>query len=646
MGQERLNGLLEDNPEVEKRHYKLWLASKAVLDRALHNAAYTRSEFKVDEVYEKAKRYVASDAFPNALTMIEQYRVVIIAGPPGVGKTTLADLLLYRYLEAGYQPVLIQKSIEQGEDLFQKGVKQVFYFDDFMGATFLGDRPGGMAGVHDQALLNFIGMVRRNPDARLILTTREHIYSYAKSRSEKLRHSDLDDLRVFLHMPSYTLQQKARILYNHVFFSDLPDEYVEELLREGFYLQIVKHDGYNPRLIEWLSSYNRLRTTPVGEYQAFILKLLKDPYVIWEHAYKEELTEAGRSLLLAIHSLGGKSGQSLIRKAFAKLHSTRSAHYRFQSRPEDCQIATQEAANVFIKPWGQNGLEVLNPSVLDLMNTVVTNTPENAVDVVTGAVVIDQVEHLWGLAKTGQGHAIITALRDNAEQLAKVVETLAVKDRKVSAPGGGFGYMGPSFEGRLEMIVDIAHRTGSSLWAAIIAPVYQRLLTELEAEHIQIGPGVELVRILEYAKVPNAEPMATALRKAILAEAQDGCRADELREIITIIDTSSPDTPDAVAARAIFAKFETDYFSDDLSGCRSDNDFSGLVEDLDFMREQLKVDVDYLFGRVEEAREEYSEHQEAYADSMQDHWKEDMYFERDTDRSVSDMFGSLKGDGD
>ena len=115
--QERLRWLEDISSEVEKRHYKLWLASKAVLERALHNAAVTRSEFKVEQVYEKAKRYVASNAFPTAMKMLDEHRVVIIAGPPGVGKTTLVDLLLYRHLEAGYSPVLIQKTIEQGEEL-------------------------------------------------------------------------------------------------------------------------------------------------------------------------------------------------------------------------------------------------------------------------------------------------------------------------------------------------------------------------------------------------------------------------------------------------------------------------------------------------------------------------------------------------
>lgn len=50
LGRDDINNLLGLHPSVEQRHYKLWLASQAALDRVLHNASVVQSEFEVERV--------------------------------------------------------------------------------------------------------------------------------------------------------------------------------------------------------------------------------------------------------------------------------------------------------------------------------------------------------------------------------------------------------------------------------------------------------------------------------------------------------------------------------------------------------------------------------------------------------------------
>jgi hypothetical protein len=49
-------------------------------------------------------------------------------------------------------------------------------------------------------------------------------------------------------------------------------------------------------------------------------------------------------------------------------------------------------------------------------------------------------------------------------------------------------------------------------------------------------------------------------------------------------------------------------------------------------------------ARVLESRVDFEELQNSYEDHMQDEWKERWREERATERSISDMFGSLKED--
>jgi DNA polymerase III delta prime subunit len=644
LGPDELNNLLGQHPKIEIQHFKLWLASTAVLQAVLNNAEVTRSKFKVRQVYEQARRYVMSDAYHRALVKLNEERIVIVAGPPGVGKTTLADLLLYQHLENGYQAVVIQRDVVEGEKLFLEGEMQVFYFDDFMGATFLGEGAKLSAAPNDQALLNFIEMVRQTPSARLILTTREHIYAQALERSEKLRNSNLDDARVFLHMPAYSFEQRARILYNHLYFSDLPDEFIAELMRGDFYLKIAKHERFNPRLIEWLSSYKRVQHVSVADYQKFVEGLLRDPSEIWRHAYERELSDAGRSLLLAIYSLEGKASGIRLGRAFNAIHSARATRYGFATRPEDFRLAMREAANMFIKPMGQDGFEVIDPSVLDLMNAVFRGTPENAVDVLVSSGSFPQVERVWLVARSQQGGTVVQAIRDSATRIGTRVRALALAERRVEGPDGSYGMLAPSYERRLETVIDMFERTGATPFLEIIDPLFKLIQQAWVSKPPDINECVELMRTLELStNIPAAEAMLTTTRSALISEAQTGCRADELRELITVINTSSEMTADAIAARVAFEKFRDESFSEDLSNCRSTAEFDGLVEDLEFMRDELRVDIQPMIDRVEEAKIEHQEGEDAYADHMQDEWKERGAQDRASDRAVSDMFGSLKG---
>ena len=649
LGAEDLNNLLGEHPDVERRHFKLWLASRAVLDKVLHNAAVTRSDFKVEQVYRDARRYVQGKAYPNALQLLKEYGVVIVAGPPGVGKTTLANLLLYEHLERGYQAVVLQGDVKEGLDLFQAGTKQVFHFDDFLGATFLGGDAAVFRENRDRAVVDFFRAVRSNPGARLIVTTREHIFAQAKARSERLREANLDEYRVVLRMRSYSMEQRAEILYNHLYFGDLPKEYLGEILRDEFYLGIVKHTKFNPRVVDWLSSYGRVRKVAVGEYRAFVRGLLNDPSEIWRHAFEQEVSDAARSMLLALFSLGGSTKHKSLAEVFAKLHEERCRGYGIVRRPDDFRNALQELTGAFVTLEEKGGVRVLDPSVLDLMNTVVGEAPDNAVDIVVAAHEFGQIGRVWGLSKAAKGGQIQPRLALSAERLASSVRECMADPTGSMAGARWYGW---ALEERFPLVVEMADEMPDTGMVGLIGELFDKMADAWKTRGPRFEDGRGILAAIAGSRVLTQlekEERSGTVRAAMLGAMEDEAYlSDELVGMASMVDEFEAPEAALKAIRHAFEECEYQIFSQELAECRSTEEFDtvgGILEDLHALAE---VEVDSLLDDIEEAKEEFRKRQSDMADHMYSEWKDRRGAERARsktrergERSVRDMFDSL-----
>lgn len=441
IGREDLNNLLLKFPQIQQAHFKLWLTSAAVLERVLYNAELCQTEFEIDRIVRKLPLIVESKAYNHARSILDESRVLVVSGPPGIGKTTLADLLLYSHLAKGYQPVVMRSGVEEGRKLYRKTQKQIFYFDDFLGQTFLGDSSDFVEKNQDAALLAFIQAIQHSDSARFILTTREHILRTALRSSEKLLHSEVLADRCVLQLQDYSVGQRARILYNHLYFSDLPEGYRASILNDDFYLSVIKSEHFNPRLVEWLSSYSRIKKVSVDKYQKYVSDLLKHPYEIWRHAFEREISEASRNVLLCMASRAYGGNLAEIREVWDALHSNRAAQYHYSIAPHDYRDAMKELEGSFLRI--NNGyVSYSNPTVRDFIQNIIETEKNYVRDILGSAKRFDQIAHLLNLAIEGKSTSLLTSLLDDkkflSDQLSRTMFTEHLK-WKTEADGRRIG---------------------------------------------------------------------------------------------------------------------------------------------------------------------------------------------------------------
>jgi len=302
LGKEDLNSLLSEYSEIEEKHYKLWLSSTNVLKIILNAAIIGRSSFKMDEINDFSSKYVRTNEHDHALQKLESLRAIIITGEPGIGKTTLADHLCLNYVINDYQLCYIEDSITEAEELFNREKKQLFYFDDFLGRNYL------MAlGRHeDSHVINFIKRVSKSKNKRFILTSRSTVLNQGKRLSDLFRVENIDRNEYELNIKDLTGLEKAKILYNHIWFSELEPQFIDELYLDKRYKKIIDNKNYNPRLISFITDAHKIANIAPQKYWGYIENTLENPTDIWGHVYDNQLDEHSR-VLIRLVAFNGKS---------------------------------------------------------------------------------------------------------------------------------------------------------------------------------------------------------------------------------------------------------------------------------------------------------------------------------------------------
>jgi hypothetical protein len=298
-GAEQLTEELRKRPALVQRHLRLWLSSTAVLQTVLNQDALIRSEDLVSELDDAAKTFVPTHTFDVARELLERESVCLLAGIPGIGKSTIAKMLARLQLEKGYQVVDVMREIGEIDKLWLPETPQLFLYDDFLGEIALNHHLGKN---EDRQLLRVLSRIRKTPGKLLVLTTREYILREAKLRHEILDDGDLERLTCDVGTDAYSVEIRAGILYNHVYYSEISAAEKRKFAVPSQWRKLLSHRNFSPRLVEnTLRLSGRDGTEEVAET---LLLNFENPERIWARVIEQQLDPSAVHLLEVLLTFG------------------------------------------------------------------------------------------------------------------------------------------------------------------------------------------------------------------------------------------------------------------------------------------------------------------------------------------------------
>lgn len=259
---------LSENPSYTKifREYNL-INGKLIDEIGEINLELIKSEdfdmfFNFDSNY-----IVITTAIKKAYECMRENKLVFLVGHPGVGKSVSSQYLGLLASKWKDKPVsVICRSVEDTDnilEMFQTAFKDkerslVVIFDDFLGRNTFDAREKDLKYIKRLA-----GVVSNSDNFFIIFNSRIEILEQGSNDHIEFGKfiEKLNDKKVTINLTELSVIDKSKILRKNFEKEYHKAEGIEktnlyknynEIRKDKFYCQIVKHKNYNPRIIEFI----------------------------------------------------------------------------------------------------------------------------------------------------------------------------------------------------------------------------------------------------------------------------------------------------------------------------------------------------------------------------------------------------------
>ena len=369
----------EKNIDILRKNTKLWLTSYQIIELFSQRYIDFSNSILRNNINECIKYFVETETFRKCYEKINNDRILIISGLPGVGKTVNTNMLVAK-LMAKFNfklKTIVSSDYHKLIESFVNDDLELIILDDFLGQSSLEKSEDEI-----NEIISIINYVKNNSKKYLILNSRLSVLSDAKLVNEKFSRilDMLDSNNYIINMSDVTRLEKAEILFNLHYYNNVPQEYFNELKKKGWfkyrYESIIDDKNYNTRIIEYCALNYKRDAISSNKYYDYIKNNLENSRQVWEKQFEKFTSEEVSYLQLMLSISTSNVPTEILKECYENVIRNR----KYDSEKINFNNITEKMSNSLIIQSIDNKksvINVINPSINDfIISTLKDNTVE------------------------------------------------------------------------------------------------------------------------------------------------------------------------------------------------------------------------------------------------------------------------------
>lgn len=201
--------------------------------------AYKQAQLILSEMGDNLQKLVVTEAHRNSVRAISEHNLVLLLGAPAAGKSTIGASLALGASDMWDCATIKVTSPERLEKHLDPEGKQFFWIDDAWGSTqYQRER----TEPWNQVFSLMQGAMKRG--TRFLITSRDYIWQAARKELKLQALPVLTKSQVIINVHELTVEEKARILYNHIKLGDQNEQFRSDV--KPFLPDIAKREDFLP----------------------------------------------------------------------------------------------------------------------------------------------------------------------------------------------------------------------------------------------------------------------------------------------------------------------------------------------------------------------------------------------------------------